>query len=87
LACAERESDLAEQGASKRFSTGTALLEKCCHDIDVANWMLGSIPRRVASFGGTNFFNPDHQHYVQKIGKSPDGLDAFFPGNASTDER
>jgi len=58
--------------------SGTAILEKCCHDLDVVNWMLGSIPRRVASFGGTNFFNPAHQHYVEKIGKSPDGKDAFF---------
>ena len=37
---------------------GTHLLEKCCHDIDLANWMVGSLARRVASFGGLDFFLP-----------------------------
>ena len=37
-------------------NSGTHLLEKCCHDIDLVNWMLESIPVKVASFGGVNFF-------------------------------
>lgn len=41
----------------RRF-TGTYLLEKCCHDLDVLCWFAGSLPRRVASFGGRSFFTP-----------------------------
>lgn len=35
-----------------RENAGTHLLEKCSHDIDLANWMAGSRASRVASFGG-----------------------------------
>lgn len=42
-----------------RENAGTHLLEKCCHDMDIAQWLTGSLPRRVASFGGLNFFTPE----------------------------
>jgi len=35
---------------------GSHLLEKCCHDLDLANWIVGSLPVRAASFGGLDFF-------------------------------
>lgn len=34
------------------------LLAKCCHDIDIINWMMDSPARTVASFGGTDYFTP-----------------------------
>ena len=32
----------------KREFTGSHILEKCCHDIDMANWLIGSRAGRVA---------------------------------------
>ncbi len=66
-------------GDWRRFTrnAGTHLLEKCCHDIDLVHWLVGSLPRRVASFGGLNFFRPENQCYVGKLGKSPKGRPAF----------
>ncbi len=58
---------------------GTHLLEKCCHDIDVANWFTGSLPTRVASFGGLNFFTPDNAHHIDRVGPDPaTGKPAFM---------
>ena len=37
-------------------NAGSHMLEKCCHDLDLANWMTGSLPVRVASFGGRNIY-------------------------------
>lgn len=52
--------------------SGPHILEKCCHDIDLLNWFCGSIPRRVASFGGLDFFVPENERLRQKY-----GTDAF----------
>jgi predicted dehydrogenase len=45
----------------RRFdkSSGGALLEKCCHDMDVLNWMMGCRPVSLASFGDTLIFRPN----------------------------
>ena len=59
-------------------NAGTFLLEKCCHDIDLATWMVGSLPVRVASFGGTDFFRPENAWHMERVGKSPDGEEAFM---------
>ncbi len=56
---------------------GTHLLEKCCHDIDLANWMVGSRAKRVASFGGLNFFTPANRHHVRRLGTDSNGLKAY----------
>jgi len=40
---------------------GPHILEKCCHDVDILNWLIGSIPRRVASFGGTDVFTKENR--------------------------
>jgi len=42
-----------------RENAGTHILEKCCHDLDLANWLTGSLPVKVASFGGRNVFRPE----------------------------
>lgn len=38
--------------------SGGFMLEKCCHDIDLYNSMVGERPTRVVSFGGRNNFIP-----------------------------
>jgi predicted dehydrogenase len=60
-----------------RENAGTHLLEKCCHDIDLINWIVESRTRRVASFGGLDFFVPENVHHIDRIGPSPDGKPAF----------
>lgn len=35
---------------------GSFLLDKCCHDFDIYRSFIGSLPRRVASFGGRTIF-------------------------------
>ena len=56
---------------------GTHLLEKCCHDVDLVNWMIGSTAKRVASFGGCDFFRPENLHYMEEYGRNGDGRQAF----------
>ncbi|MEF0939939.1 Gfo/Idh/MocA family protein [Rhizobium sp. BR 362] len=41
----------------ERYS-GSFMLEKCCHDLDLYNGVVGSRPERVASFGGRKSFIP-----------------------------
>lgn len=40
----------------KQARSGNALLEKCCHDLDIFNWILGRMPVRVHSFGSMKAF-------------------------------
>ncbi|MFH1053218.1 MAG: Gfo/Idh/MocA family oxidoreductase [Candidatus Woesearchaeota archaeon] len=42
----------------RRFkeNSGGFIVEKCCHDMDLANWIIKSLPKKVASFGGANFY-------------------------------
>ena len=48
---------------------GPHILEKCCHDLDLINWFSGSLPSRVASFGGRNFFVPENEKLMEKYGR------------------
>ncbi len=58
---------------------GTHLLEKCCHDIDLCQWLIGSLPLRAASFGGLDFFVPENEKYIERIGPNPqNGRPAFL---------
>lgn len=50
---------------------GSHLLEKCCHDIDLVNWLVGSNVRRVASFGGLDFFRPENVGHMKRLGRDP----------------
>lgn len=63
----------------RRFTeyAGTHLLEKCCHDIDMAHWLVQSLPKRVASFGGTNFFIPSNEYHMERIGRNGQGKLAY----------
>ena len=61
----------------ERRNAGTHLLEKCCHDIDLANWIVGSLPVRAASFGGRDFFTPAHAAHKERIGPNENGIEAY----------
>ncbi len=61
-----------------RENAGTHLLEKCCHDIDLTNWMVDSRARRVASFGGLNFFLPENQEAIDRVGKTRSGRQGYM---------
>jgi predicted dehydrogenase len=60
---------------------GTHLLEKCCHDIDLANWFVGARASRVASFGGLDFFTPRNEHHMARLGKDDNGKSAYRTWN------
>ena len=42
----------------KRANSGSFLLAKCCHDLDMLSWLAGARVSSVASFGDNNFFLP-----------------------------
>lgn len=42
----------------KKENSGSFLLAKCSHDMDMLSWLIGSRVKRVASFGDNNFFLP-----------------------------
>jgi predicted dehydrogenase len=50
--------------------SGPHILEKCCHDLDLINWFCESIPTKVASFGGLNFFTPENDNLMEKYGEA-----------------
>lgn len=61
-----------------REHAGTHLLEKCCHDFDLANWMVDSVPVRVASFGGNDFFTPEYAGRIEEVGLDSTGKPAYM---------
>jgi len=56
---------------------GTHMLEKCSHDIDLLQWFVGSTPKKVASFGGLNFFTPQNEAMIDELGPAENGRPAF----------
>jgi len=50
----------------ERYS-GSFMLEKCCHDLDLYNGVMGARPRYVSSFGGRRTFVPKNAPEVQGI--------------------
>ncbi len=60
-----------------RANAGTHLLEKCCHDIDLVNWLTGSLPVRAASFGGRDFFVPANHEFARSLGADESGRAAY----------
>jgi predicted dehydrogenase len=58
-------------------NAGTHLLEKCSHDIDLANWITESQASRVASFGGLDFFVPKNNKHIKRVGKNDKGRKAY----------
>ncbi|MBF0243739.1 MAG: Gfo/Idh/MocA family oxidoreductase [Planctomycetes bacterium] len=39
---------------------GPHILEKCVHDFDLLNWLTGSVPVRIAAFGGNDMWIPEN---------------------------
>lgn len=60
-----------------RALAGTHLLEKCCHDLDLANWITESRPKFAASFGGRDFFLPGNETHITRIGPDRNGRPAY----------
>ncbi|QHI69399.1 Gfo/Idh/MocA family protein [Tichowtungia aerotolerans] len=60
-----------------RSRAGTHLLEKCSHDIDIVNWIVDAPVARAASFGGLDFFTPENEKHMERIGASPEGKQAY----------
>lgn len=60
-----------------RKNAGPHVLEKCCHDLDLANWFIGSKASKVASFGGLDFYLPENNKYIEQIGKDKKGRPAY----------
>jgi predicted dehydrogenase len=56
---------------------GSHMLEKCCHDLDIVNWLLDDLPVKAASFGGRDFFTAANAFLVDEIGPRADGTPAF----------
>lgn len=50
-----------------RSQNGPYLLEKCCHDLDILNWLINSIPTRVASFAGLDIFTEANKPAADKL--------------------
>jgi predicted dehydrogenase len=61
----------------ERRNAGTHILEKCCHDLDLANWFIGSLPVKAGSFGGRNFFTPENAGHIERIGPNEKGTPAY----------
>ncbi|MDT8390617.1 MAG: Gfo/Idh/MocA family oxidoreductase [Lentisphaeria bacterium] len=63
----------AMQGNWRRHTKwgGPMIVEKCCHDMDIMHWLTGSLPARVASFGGLSFFKKENAAYndLYPVGK------------------
>lgn len=60
-----------------RANGGPSVLEKCCHDMDIMQWLTGSRPHRVASFGGLDFFTPENARHMERIGRDDQGRLAY----------
>ncbi len=44
-----------------RANAGPYILEMGCHELDLLRWFIGAPPVRGASFGGLNYFVPEHR--------------------------
>jgi len=45
----------------KSSNAGSFLLAKCSHDIDMLMWLSGSVPVKMMSFGGLDYFKPENK--------------------------
>jgi predicted dehydrogenase len=67
--------------------SGSFLLEKCCHDLDIYQSMVGARPMRVASFGGRRTFIPrlgnlEDQEIHHRKPSGWNGAEAVFHSDA-----
>ena len=71
-----------------REYSGGLMTELATHQLDVANWYLGAIPRRVVGFGGTDYWRDGREVfdniavcYEYEIGRTTPGYQAITPPN------
>lgn len=69
----------------KTSEAGPHILEKCCHDIDLLNWFVGSLASKVAAFGGRDFFlpknaelNEKYPNHFKETWRDPHAIDTPF---------
>ncbi|RFB80325.1 Gfo/Idh/MocA family protein [Methylovirgula sp. 4M-Z18] len=67
--------------------SGSFILEKCCHDLDLYQGAVGARPQRVASFGGRKSFVPENavRHNLDVYHRKPSGwmgTDKVFDSDA-----
>ncbi len=58
--------------------SGGLLLEKCCHDVDILNWLVDSKANRVFSFGSRKFFNSITSNHGEFCSDCPQEVDCRF---------
>ncbi|MTI18077.1 Gfo/Idh/MocA family oxidoreductase [Rhodobacteraceae bacterium RKSG542] len=68
----------------RRFTSlsGGFMLEKCCHDLDLYQGLVGARPAKIASFGGRRIFRPENRPADFKGFPQPDtarSIDPFSP--------
>ena len=53
----------------RRFKdqAGPHIMEKCAHDIDILNWMAGSVVTSVAAFGGNDIFTAENKAAADRL--------------------
>jgi predicted dehydrogenase len=63
----------------RRFAeiSGSHILEKCCHDLDLLNWLIDSLPSRVASFGGLDIFTAERADAIDQFEPPPGKASVF----------
>lgn len=66
---------------------GPILLEKCTHDVDIMHWITGSLPRKIASFGGLDFFIPENACHQQRLGKNENEVNFYYVGKPFDNEK
>ncbi len=49
-----------------RQLSGSHILEKCVHDLDLLNWFVGSLPLHVAAFGGNTMWTKENEGCMQE---------------------
>ncbi|WP_068314523.1 Gfo/Idh/MocA family protein [Polycladidibacter hongkongensis] len=62
--------------------SGGFMLEKCCHDLDLYQGIIGARPIKLASFGGRKFFTPQNKPekpHRFPAPEYPDRVDPFTP--------
>ena len=61
----------------RRFEelSGGHLLEKCCHDIAIIIWLVGNLPKKIASFGGLDIFKEKNSQIYDDIKNTGEKLE------------
>jgi predicted dehydrogenase len=64
--------------------SGSFMLEKCCHDIDLYQGVVGARPSQIASFGGRKKYLPEHRpaddvDYMTVAPSRNNGINSFVP--------